>query len=270
MNRVDQLPGLAWHKLGYASLSGALGEFLGHFDGAVTSMAERLGATPLDVPSIISVDTLERCGYLESFPHIAMLAARLAEPPGRSKLQGCGCLLNPAACYHVYARLQGATLDELSLTTLKASCFRQERFYAPLARQANFRMREIVAVGHAAEVKAILQRLRSAIAQWCDEIDLAIDFKAATDPFFLGEQDPKFAMQRLGERKTEIVLPDGLAVGSINFHGDFFGEAFDISTAEGAAHSGCVAFGLERWLYAYAQRFGDNAGSWPLPEIPRG
>jgi len=30
-----------------------------------------------------------------------------------------------------------------------------------------------------------------------------------------------------------------------------------------AAFSGCVAFGVERWLYAFLSRFGPDERSWP-------
>ena len=41
------------------------------------------------------------------------------------------------------------------------------------------------------------------------------------------------------------------AVASFNLHETFFGRRFGITAADGGpAWSGCVAFGLERWLLA--------------------
>ena len=55
-------------------------------------------------------------------------------------------------------------------------------------------------------------------------------------------------MQRLLGTKIEWCLPDGLAVASINRHGAFFGDRFQIRDARGTpAHSACIAFGLDRW-----------------------
>ena len=37
---------------------------------------------------------------------------------------------------------------------------------------------------------------------------------------------------------------------------DHFGRAFEIRRGAETARSGCIAFGMERWLYALMQRFG--------------
>ena len=63
--------------------------------------------------------------------------------------------------------------------------------------------------------------------------------------------------------KTEMVFSGELAIGSINSHRSFFGETFGISRGDSPAFSGCVAFGLERWLYALLARFGPDPQRWP-------
>jgi hypothetical protein len=62
------------------------------------------------------------------------------------------------------------------------------------------------------------------------------------------------------------MLPEGgrVAVGSHNYHSDFFGRAFDTMVESGGAmHSVCVAFGLERWVYAFLLQQGENPRRWP-------
>jgi hypothetical protein len=60
----------------------------------------------------------------------------------------------------------------------------------------------------------------------------------ASDPFFLPRARGKAQMQRLLGTKFELCLPDGLAIASINRHGAFFGDRFDIRLADGSsAHS---------------------------------
>jgi hypothetical protein len=61
-----------------------------------------------------------------------------------------------------------------------------------------------------------------------------------------------------------MVFREGLAIGSVNFHRNYFGEAFGISREGKEAFSGCVAFGIERWIYAWLTRFGPRAKDWPL------
>jgi hypothetical protein len=60
-----------------------------------------------------------------------------------------------------------------------------------------------------------------------------------------------------------MVFQGRLAIGSVNFHRNYFGEAFEISRDGREAFSGCVAFGLERWIYAFLERFGMNESDWP-------
>ena len=63
-------------------------------------------------------------------------------------------------------------------------------------------------------------------------------------------------MQQAGAHKYELRLSVGadgrdIAVASFNNHHEFFGRRFDIALAAGGpAHTGCVAFGLERWVLA--------------------
>ena len=56
-----------------------------------------------------------------------------------------------------------------------------------------------------------------------------------------------------------------LAIASFNDHELFFGDAFGISLADGMpAWTGCVAFGLERWLLAVLASYGVDPRNWPL------
>src|SRR5256885_1895226 len=63
--------------------------------------------------------------------------------------------------------------------------------------------------------------------------------------------------------KTEMVFRTGLAIGSVNFHRNYFGEASQIQRQEQEAFSGCVAFGIERWIFAFLNQFGPDRKQWP-------
>jgi hypothetical protein len=54
--------------------------------------------------------------------------------------------------------------------------------------------------------------------------------------------------------KRELCLADGLAIASINRHRSFFGEAYDIRYGNEPARSACIAFGIERWLFALLEQ----------------
>ena len=124
-------------------------------------------------------------------------------------------------------------------------------------------MREIVCIGTSDEVKAFLARREAAAEAAWRRIDLPIEWKHATDPFFNPSKNPKYLAQKLDPVKREMVFQDRLAIGSSNFHRNYFGEAFHIRRAGEDAFSGCIAFGIERWILAILTRFGADPAAWP-------
>lgn len=117
-------------------------------------------------------------------------------------------------------------------------------------------MRELVCLGSDSEVEDFLVRQQAQITAFVAALGVEARWQVATDPFFRPERQPKYLAQKVFPVKQELVLEDGLAIASVNRHHDHFGRAFDIQRADHAASSGCVAFGLERWLYALVCRYG--------------
>ncbi len=254
--------GLDWHEHGQATLSGALLDYFERLDAGIAAFADTLAATPLRPPACLPPGVADRCGYLSSFPH----HASLARPYANSSDDDPGCVLTPAACYHVYPRLAGRDLGDASVHTLRATCFRNESHFLPLERQWAFTMREIVCVGTQTEVEAFLHRLRGVVAGWCRRLGLRGRFEQATDPFFDPASSPGWLAQRLHPLKIELQVHD-VAIASFNQHQSHFGEAFDIRRDEHVAWTGCVAFGLERWLLALLRCHGNDPARWPAPEV---
>ena len=171
--------------------------------------------------------------------------------------------LTPAACYHFYAQFQGERLAAPKYVTTCAACFRRESHYLPLERQSSFSMREIVCLGTAEEVKEFLRASEAKAAAFFKKSGLRVEMKNATDPFFNPSGNPKYLLQKLDPVKSEMVFDDRLAIGSINFHRNYFGEAFDIQREGAEAFSGCIAFGLERFMFAFLHQFGADESRWP-------
>jgi seryl-tRNA synthetase len=107
------------------------------------------------------------------------------------------------------------------------------------------------------------------MAQFFERIGLAYRVESANDPFFIGEFRKQVAFQSAFQLKFEIRarLPykdSTLAVGSYNYHQDFFGRHLAISLPDGSpAHTGCVAFGLERVAFAFLAQYGFDPANWP-------
>ena len=118
----------------------------------------------------------------------------------------------------------------------------------------------------------MLQRRATAIqrvSELLDQHELAGEIRTASDPFFVApDAAAKTYFQLSSETKYEIslILPgaERVAVGSLNYHTDFFGRAFTIAVdGRGPMHSVCVAFGLERWVHAFLAQHGEHPEDWP-------
>lgn len=272
--------GLRWRASGQAVLSGPLYGLAAACDAAFTTLAARWDAEPEDHPAMIDIGELQAIDYLASFPHLATFpvsldadAANLREFAGRDPLDAEGAVrlartapvrevLTPAACYHLYLTHAGERLSAPRYLTTRNTCFRRETHYEPLRRQWSFRMREIVCVGTRDEVRGFLAAATAAVTALLAELDLAAPWEVATDPFFEPAKNPKYVAQRLQPTKHEARYGD-LAIASVNLHEDHFGAAYGITRAGRPAFSGCVAFGLERWVYALTSRYGPDPAGWP-------
>jgi hypothetical protein len=116
-------------------------------------------------------------------------------------------------------------------------------------------MREIVCLGPVEAVRSHLLSMKRKILDFCARLELPVTIEVASDPFF-ERSGERATMQRLFPVKEEVVHRGSTAIASLNFHRNFFGERCSISTADGqAAFTGCVAFGIERWLHALLDRF---------------
>lgn len=290
---------LHWYPNGQSAVSGALLRLVQRLDRLFLRWADELAAQDYHVPTFIPASALARLDYFRSFPHLITFPVALdpaednlrrfganggLDAQGAVQLTHCAPIhdvLTPAACYHFYLLHQDQALTEARYLTTRATCFRREAYYAPLQRQWSFSMREIVCMGTAEEVKAFLAAFRTRLERFFALIDLPIAWENATDPFFRPAQSAKYLAQKLDPVKTEMIFETGgaksataaedpptpaltnkLAIGSINFHRNYFGEAFGITRAGREAFTGCVAFGLERWLFAFLTRFGANEANW--------
>lgn len=239
-------------------------------DALFLRLADRWGAPEFRYPHLIRSRDLDKFDYYDNFPHLGLAAARLsperlgaalaeAQRPvdrlGTEVMEPSGFALPSAACYAIYVDLAGATLPEDGLMrTTVATCFRNEDHYLGLQRLLGFSMREIVCIGPEDRAKQHLSRAKESVTALCAELGLPVRLEVATDPFF-DKNSGKAKMQRLFPVKEEFVV-DGLAIGSVNYHRNFFGERCAIQVGEDTAHTSCLAFGLERWVHTLTQRFG--------------
>ncbi|MFJ8314151.1 MULTISPECIES: hypothetical protein [unclassified Streptomyces] len=273
--------GLSWRASGQAALRGPLLRLAEACDRAFVHLAGLWRAEEERHPASLSAEALQRADYLRSFPHQAAFVARLSpedanlrafldgpvlDPAGAvrlTELAPVSEVLTPAACYHVYSDRQGQALDGPQYVTTRNTCFRHEREYAPLRRLSSFSMREVVCLGRSEDTAAFLQSATAAVDAICERVGVGLEWQAATDPFFRPRDNPRYLLQRVDPVKFEATYGGDLAIASVNRHHDHFGESFGLTLDGAPAHSACLAFGVERWLFALVDRHGTDPASWP-------
>ena len=234
------------------------------FDVTFARWARELGAGANDdaAPASIAVATLERAGFLANFPQLLVRSAGGATGATQSQAY------SPAACYHRYAELADTALDGATVLGVHARCRRAESEPRPLERCTEFTMREVVVLGTHQDVERVRRRLLRRVDRFVSALGLDGAIEPASDPFFTSESAGRSLAQHAGELKLELRLSlEGgrrVAVASFNRHHDYFGRCFGISLPDGSsAHSGCVAFGIERWVLAYLTQHGFDERAWP-------
>jgi len=251
------------------------------------------GAVEETYPTLIGATTLARCGYFSSFPQSVSMVTHLVEdydriehfrlanaeashltvpdPAALSRPEAC---LSPAVCYHAYKAREGQSLEECNVVTCVGKCFRYESTnITGLDRLWDFTMREVVFVGTEREVVDHRQRGIDLVIEQADRWDLECRIETANDPFFSATYATKAYYQMRSDLKYELRLsvePDvegherTLACGSFNLHESFFGKTFSITARDGQpAFTGCVAWGLERWVLACFTQHGFDPARWP-------
>jgi len=294
-SRVDPMPALAERgevvpeEKGIAVLGPLLASLMDFFERAFLDLAQGFGARPYRFPTLISAELLDRVEYFRSFPHSITFAAHLrtdldviegfseaahiehkalhVDPAAFAPVTA---VLSPAVCFHYYGALSGARLSQGVCATAVGNCFRFESSnLASLERLWNFTMREIIFVGAKDFVLENREEARKRVAPLLEAWGLAYRVEGASDPFFVGEFKRQTAFQSAFQLKYEIraLVPHRqgtLAVGSYNYHQDFFGRHLDIRLQDGSpASTGCVAFGLERLAYAFLAQYGLEPAQWP-------
>jgi len=257
------------------------------FDREFVKIANQYNADVVNFPTLISVETLKKADYFASFPHHITLATHLVEDvekitkfseawssdndidlSGVSEKTAHVC--SPAVCFHLYQALEGKKLDGVVRRTAIGPCFRYESSnMKTLERLWDFHMREIIFVGPVNEVDELRLSAMEPVMEFVDSIGLRSHIETASDPFFVNNYSGQTFYQLSHKTKYELrlYLPykenHSLAAASFNWHQSFFGNRFHIDAGTDESGTACVAFGVERWVYAFLVQFGLNPENWP-------
>ena len=258
-------------------------------------MVERLGAyitrqrepmvEVMRFPPVMSRAQLEKSGYLKSFPNLLGCVCTLhgSEASIRAAADRCDSsgdwtaslspadlVLSPAACYPLYpivaarGRMPAGGLQ----FDIAADCFRHEPS-RHLDRLQSFRMREFVRIAAPAEITEFRERWMARAPALAADLGLPFTIAVANDPFFGRVGQVMAASQRQQALKFELLIPyypgaSPTACMSFNYHREHFGDVWGIHDANGnSAHTGCVAFGIDRLTVAMFATHGLDLGKWP-------
>jgi hypothetical protein len=273
--------------LGTVSKSGRFLELLERLDDIFQKIGKQyFNAKPVEYNVLMPSEWLKKAGYFTSFAHSLTFAMHLKEDYFQieefiSRHQNNEDLnfasteelstphhhcLSPAVCYHAYGGLENQKLTKqdagLKVITAMGKCFRYEsKNMTDLDRLWEFSMREIILIG---EKDKVLENRATAIEliwKMVELLGLDASIETASDPFFASDYKSLRFFQLTNQLKFELQLPvsdeKSIAAASFNYHESFFGDKFSIQTEENSAvHTGCVAFGLERFAFACISQLG--------------
>ena len=260
------------------------------FDGIFTKFADELNGIEQYYPTRWPIELFKKINYFEEFPQNILLVSgakkerkaleSLIDKYGKSnnfKEIELGDFLEPATtalgtstcdpCYYIH---KNGKLGKNETYYALSKCFRNEKSTTnQLDRLTEFSMREVIAAGEEEFVKSQREIFLKFIESFASFTGLACSLEKASDPFFTNEIPEKGALQNHIESKFELLVPLGngrsdLAVGSVNWHNDFFGRSFEIrDNSNYYMSSCCLAFGLERLVFAFLTQYGLVKTEWP-------
>jgi len=249
-------------------------------DQLILSWANALRADDYVYPDLISVETLHRCNYIKQFPSQLMFASHVIHDLDKIHgLSECGdegnpsrisafmeesqYAVKPTLCMHVYEQFKNRNLNEPRVITTLGKCKRYEPINAQkVERLLDFSMREIVFLGPASYVLQKREELMALVSEYITKLDLHANIQTGMDPFFTTAYSQKALLQKRFKMKYELeaYLPYNqsfISVASFNYHETYFSNIFNITNHDGdKLHTGCVGFGLERFIYAYLSQMG--------------
>lgn len=242
-------------------------------------------AEVLRFPPVMSRRQLEKSGYLDSFPNLlgCICALHGSESSVRAaadryakggdwttSLAASDLVLSPAACYPLYPLVatRGRVPAGGLVFDVAGDCFRREPSRA-LDRLQSFRMREFVRIGTPEQIREFRDAWMERARALAGELALPSTLEVASDPFFGRIGQMKAVSQVQQALKFELLIPYHAAATptacmSFNYHREHFGQVWGLQGERGElAHTGCVAFGMDRLAVALFAQHGIDPARWP-------
>lgn len=253
-------------------------------------LAQKYSAIEQEHPVLWPVDLYKKINYFSEFPQQVIMGAPVENSfekrddfartyekdqsydsvSTKKHFANASYGLQCAVCDTCYYNMRGSRDHENSIYTTCNKVFRNETSSTgSLDRLTTFTVRDIMFVGDRDFVLLYRQKMLDEAEDLLRRLDLESKIETADDPFFSNDSVVKNVFQSASELKHELLVKlrhsdSFMAVGSVNLHLDFFGQAFDIQAPDNSAvYSGCFGIGFERLTYALYCQYGTDIQAWP-------
>lgn len=242
---------------GGVCLSGISARLFDYFDKVFRKFAHNNDAIEEKYPVLLSKDTLIKTKYLNNYPGNSMY------------VEDSNAVLSPSACFHVYERYKDTVFKDNTSLTFLQNVFRNEKDKNnEFGRLRDYHVREIVFVGSEEYVDTSINRMINQTSRFMVELGLKGDIESATDLFITPNMNRYKLIQMHNKAKYELRLEydnnRDISVASFNRHGKTFSHTFNISVS-GVENvvSGCIGYGIERFVMAFLSQYGCNVENMP-------
>lgn len=254
------------------------------FEKKFEKIALELGALKKRYPVLLNINEYKKTGYIKNSPQYAMFCCdaveemgvleKLNDKIGTNELKEVVNIpqfaLSPSACFHVYVEQENKVLDTNRIYTFTQNVFRNEGRlnYNDLGRLRDYHVREVVFIGDENFVVEVRKNMMEKVTELVEKLNLFGEMDIASDPFVLPKMQKFKIMQLMDECKYELKLncseDKQLSAASFNLHGTAFTYPFNIGVkGVDKPVTGCVGFGLERWVIAFLSQYGFDSDCWP-------
>lgn len=255
------------------------------FDNEFRKIAEKLDAKEERYPILLGIDTMKDTGYYRRSPQYTMFCSDVTEDfEDLEKMSNASFVdknldeviqipsfsLSPSACFHVYEKYRGQTMPQNSVITLNQSVFRNEGRlnWEEFGRLRDYHVREIVFLGTQEFVEQTRENIREEVMTFIRKMNMDAYITVAADAFIMPKMIKYKKYQKMEKSKYEVRVSydkdHTLAAASLNLHGTAFTSPFHIKV-KGVDNpvSGCVGFGIERWILVFLAQYGTDSACWP-------
>lgn len=278
------------HGEGLLSLKSKAIRLHKYFDSIFRKFALELGAEEIQYPTLLPLESIVKSGYLRTSPQYSMFVCHSREDIDHltcmhqykdegelmEHLSSPQLVLSPAACFHCYMDLENKILNGPKVITLKQNVFRHEGRlnWNDFGRLQDYQVREIVFIGDMSYITYCREKIMRKTQNFVSNYGIVSKMCVAHDPFVVPSMQRFKKIQHEEQSKYELQIAfkenEYLSCASFNFHGRAFSESFHFQVKDvDVTVTGCVGFGLERWVLAFLSQFGCDETQWPSEIIAR-